>query len=57
MPPLSITKLVAIGTLRRLSWAGEDNAALRTTHSFTLGARLDRLTNTVEYWKAEMKGV
>ena len=39
MPGVRIGSLVAIGTLRRLSWGGEENAALRTTHSFALGAR------------------
>ena len=53
---LKIASLVSVGTLRRLSWGGEENAALRTTHSYTLGARLTELTNTVEYWKAQMKG-
>ena len=45
MPGVRIGSLVAIGTLRRLSWGGEKNAALRTTHAFTLGARLNELTD------------
>ena len=45
MPGVRIRSLVAIGTLRRLSWGGEENAALRTTHSFTLGERLNELTS------------
>ena len=56
MPAVTIGRLVAIGTLRRLSWGGEENAALRTTHSFTLGARLNELTSVVDAWKANMKG-
>ena len=44
MPAPSIAKLVAIGTLRRLSWAGEPEAACRTTHDFTLGQRLAQIT-------------
>ena len=48
MPAPSIAKLVAIGTLRRLSWAGEPEAACRTTHDFTLGQRLAQITAYTE---------
>ena len=37
MPQPTIGALVAIGTLRKLSWGGEPDAARRTTHDFTLG--------------------
>ena len=45
MPRVRIGSLVAIGTLRWLSWGGEENAALRKTHSFTLGERLNERTS------------
>ncbi len=56
MPALTIAKLVAIGTLRRLPWDGEEDAALRTAHNFTLGTRLNELTETVDKWKSHMIG-
>ena len=54
MPGVRIGSLVAIGTLRRLSWGGEENAALRTTHAFTLGARLNKLTDRYDRYDRYM---
>ena len=54
--PSSVAGLVAIGVLRRISWGGADDAALRTQHSFTLGERLSALTTTVDRWKTKMQG-
>ena len=45
MPSPTVAGLVAIGVLRRISWGGTDDVALRTQHSFTLGERLSALTN------------
>ena len=42
MPSPTIAALVGVGVLRRLPWCGQDDAALRTTHSFTLGAQTSR---------------
>ena len=56
MPTPTIAGLVAVGVLRRISWGGADDAALRTQHAFTLGERLSGLTTTVGSWKARMKG-
>ena len=56
MPPPTIAKLVGAALLRRVPWAGDDDAALRTTHAFTLGERLQQLDTFVEGWKARMHG-
>ena len=51
----TLTKLLALGSLRRLSWGGNDDAALRTTHAYTLGARLNEVTGIVDCWKRRMR--
>ena len=56
MPSATIAGLVAVGVLRRISWGGVDDAALRSQHSFTHGERLSGLATTVGSWKARMKG-
>lgn len=56
MPAPSVGELIAIGTLRRLSWGDDNDAAMRTTHTFTLGSRLNGLANNVERWKKFMLG-
>ena len=33
MPAPSVGELIAIGTLRRLSWGDDNDAAMRTTHT------------------------
>jgi hypothetical protein len=55
MPAPSIAGLVAVGVLRRFSFGGCEDAALRTQHSFTLGARLAELTTVVDCWKTSLK--
>ena len=55
MPAPSIGKLVIIGTLRKISWGGEPEAARRTTHDFTLGQRLAHLTSIVEPMKQRIR--
>ena len=56
MPALTVAKLVAAGTLRRLPWGSEEDEALRTTHNFTATARLHELTAFVDKWKTHMLG-
>ena len=56
MPPLTVAKLIAAEVLRRVPWGGEDDAALRTTHAFTFGARREHLNRSVDLWKARMAG-
>ena len=48
---MSLTKLLALGSVRRLSWGSNDDAAVRTTHAYTLGARLNEVTGIVDDWK------
>ena len=56
MPPPTIAKLLVAAkpVLRLIPWNGEDDAAYRTTHSFTLGQRLNELSAVVDGWKAKM---
>ena len=56
MAAYTIARLVAAEKVRRLPWGGVQDAAIRTTHSYTLGERLDELNSTVALWKQRMKG-
>ena len=53
MSPPSIGKLVAVGMLRNLPWAGQPDVASRTTHGFTLNERLAQLNAVVDPLKAQ----
>ena len=53
--PLVVAVAAAVSKLRKLSWGGETDAAIRTTHEFSLGTQLDNLRKRVDPIIADMK--